>query len=107
MGFLNNINAVIVEYLGPLGPMILLGTLGLIMIAVTVALMLSQPEDPIEKLKKQIQTPTANAPEQRLRQGERNEQFERHGHGVYWFADGGVYEGEWRHNLQEVRPDVT
>ena len=77
MVFLNNINAVIVEHLGPSGPMILLGTLGLIMIAVTVSLMLTQPEDPIEKLKKQIQTPTANAPEQRLRQGGRNEQLQK------------------------------
>ncbi len=77
MGFLNNINALIVEHLGPLGPMILLGTLGLIMIGVTVALMLAQPEDPMEKLKKQIQAPGSSAPEQRLRQGERNEQLQK------------------------------
>ena len=35
-------------------------------------------------------------------EGERNEHGERHGHGLYRFADGGVYDGEWRHNLQEV-----
>ena len=34
-------------------------------------------------------------------EGDRNERGERHGMGVYNFSDGGVYEGEWRHNLQE------
>ena len=33
--------------------------------------------------------------------GERNETGERHGRGAYHFADGGVYEGDWRNNLQE------
>ena len=36
-----------------------------------------------------------------LYEGERNEAGERHGRGSYRFGDGGVYEGEWRHNLQE------
>ena len=35
--------------------------------------------------------------------GERNEEGERHGHGVYRFADGGVFDGQWSNNLQEVR----
>jgi hypothetical protein len=35
--------------------------------------------------------------------GERNEAGEREGRGVYRFADGGVYEGEWKGNLQEGR----
>jgi tight adherence protein C len=77
MEFLTTLNTMIVEYLGPLGPMILLGTLGLIMVVITVSMMLSQPEDPIEKLKKSIQSPTSDNPQQRLRQGERNEQLQK------------------------------
>jgi len=34
-------------------------------------------------------------------EGQRSAAGERHGNGVYYFADGGVYEGEWRFNLQE------
>lgn len=34
-------------------------------------------------------------------EGERNGEGERHGRGVYRFADGGVYEGSWVDNLQE------
>jgi len=33
--------------------------------------------------------------------GERNENGEREGRGIYRFADGGIYEGEWKSNLQE------
>ena len=47
MEMINTLNDIIVEYLGPLGPMILLGTLGLVIVALTISLMLSQPEDPM------------------------------------------------------------
>ena len=77
MEMLNNINALIVEHLGPLGPIIILGTLGVIMVALTISIMLSQPEDPMTKLKKQINAPTDNEPEKRLRQGERNEKLDK------------------------------
>lgn len=77
MEILSSLNAVIVEFMGPLGPMILLGTLGLIMVVVTVSMILNQPEDPMEKLKKSVQAPTSENPQQRLRQGERNEQLQK------------------------------
>ncbi|WP_298972215.1 type II secretion system F family protein [uncultured Roseobacter sp.] len=78
MEMLKSVNTMIVDLLGPLGPMILLGTVGLIMVAVTVALMLNQPEDPMAKLKRSVQTPDASKePQQRLRQGERNEQLQK------------------------------
>ena len=59
MEFISTINETIIEYLGPLGPMILLGTVGLIMVILTVSIMLSQPEDPMTKLKKSIQQPSS------------------------------------------------
>ncbi len=77
MEMLSNLNALVIEYLGPLGPIIVLGTLGVIMVALTISLMLSQPEDPMSKLKKQINAPDESKPEQRLRQGGRNEKLEK------------------------------
>lgn len=77
MELLSSLNAVIVEFMGPLGPMILLGTLGLILIVITVSMILSQPEDPMDKLKKSVQAPTTENPQQRLRQGERNEKLQK------------------------------
>lgn len=78
MEFLSSFNAMVVDMLGPLGPIIILGTIGLIMVAVTIALILQQPEDPMAKLKKSVQSPNgANEPQQRLRQGERNEQLQK------------------------------
>ena len=79
MEFFYSLSEKITELLGPLGPIIILGFLGLVLIIITVSMMLSQPEDPMAKLKKQIQNPnaTANTPQQQLRQGERNEQLQR------------------------------
>lgn len=78
MEILNSINTLIINSLGPLGPMILLGTVGLIMVAVTAIMMLNQPEDPMAKLKRSVQSPTSGKePQQRLRQGERNEQLQK------------------------------
>ncbi len=77
MDFLNSISTMVTDLLGPLGPIILLGVLGLILVVITVSLMLNQPEDPMAKLKKSTQKPTGKEPSQRLRQGERNEKLER------------------------------
>ena len=79
MGFLQPINDFLVEYLGPLGPVILVGVLGLVIVAITISMMLAQPEDPLDKLKKNAaKTGTASETQkERLRQGGRNEQLER------------------------------
>ncbi len=78
MGFLQPVNDLLVGYLGPLGPIILVGVLGLVIVAVTVSMMLAQPEDPLNKLKKNAKSgTTTEAQKERLRQGGRNEQLER------------------------------
>lgn len=78
MGFLQPINDMLVDLLGPLGPVILVGVLGLVIVAITISMMLAQPEDPLEKLKKNAQAGTTTAGQkERLRQGGRNEQLER------------------------------
>lgn len=78
MDFFTTVNAIVTDLLGPLGLIIILGSLGLIMIAVTVVVMLRRPEDPLTKLKKSAQSQgTVQEPQQRLRQGERNEQLQK------------------------------
>lgn len=78
MGFLQPINDLLVSYLGPLGPVILVGVLGIVIVAATISMMLAQPEDPLDKLKKNAQAGTATTThKERLRQGGRNEQLER------------------------------
>ena len=68
----------VTDILGPLGPMILAGVLGLMMIVVVFIMMLKQPEDPLTKLKKASKGGTTTGPQkERLRQGARNEQLER------------------------------
>ncbi|MEM6372971.1 MAG: type II secretion system F family protein [Pseudomonadota bacterium] len=65
------------DLLGPLGPIIIVGVLGLMMIVIVVAMMMRQPEDPLAKLKKTNRPQTGGPQKERLRQGARNEQLER------------------------------
>ena len=52
MQFLNDLNTMISDVLGPMGLIIIVGVLGLAMVAVTIAMMLRQPEDPLTKLQR-------------------------------------------------------
>ena len=49
---LDNINTAIGDVMGPFGMIIILGALGLIMVMITVVMMVNQPEDPLDKLKR-------------------------------------------------------
>jgi len=79
MDSLTALNELIISHLGPLGPMILLGALGVLLIVGTVVMMLAQPEDPMTRLKKQVEAPkdSAKEPSKRLRQADRNEQLQK------------------------------
>jgi hypothetical protein len=78
MQFLQSINDMLTEQLGPFGPLIVVGVLGLFMILVTIPIMMNQPEDPLKKLKRDMNPKTANKPKkEQLRQGGRNEQLEK------------------------------
>ena len=50
MDFFNNIYGALTSSLGPFGPLILVGTLGVFLILVTIPIMISQSRDPIDKL---------------------------------------------------------
>ena len=68
----------ITDILGPLGPIIIAGVLGLMMVVIVVVMMMRQPEDPLEKLKKNSRAVANGKPQkERLRQGAHNEQLER------------------------------
>ncbi|MEH6831015.1 MAG: type II secretion system F family protein [Sulfitobacter sp.] len=49
---LGNINTAIAEIMGPFGMIIILGAIGLIIVMITVVMMVNQPEDPLDKLKR-------------------------------------------------------
>ncbi|HSF63527.1 MAG TPA: type II secretion system F family protein [Paracoccaceae bacterium] len=51
MEFINHINALLVEKLGPAGPLLAVGMLGVLLILVTLPAMLNKKEEPFEKLK--------------------------------------------------------
>lgn len=78
MELLNTFSTTILDMLGPLGPIILAGALGLIIIALTVVMMLRQPEDPMDKLKRTASS-LSNGGEQheKLRQSGHNQQLDK------------------------------
>ena len=78
MEFLNEINTYLTDQLGPFGPLIVVGALGLFLILLVIALMLNEPEDPLKKLKRNMNQDSKPKPQkERLRQGGRNEQLEK------------------------------
>ena len=81
MEYLSPINDFLVEQLGPLGPLIAVGILGLFMVLLTIPMLLNQPEDPLKKLQKNIQQENKPKPrKERLRQANRNEQLQKCAH---------------------------
>ncbi len=77
MNFLDQINARVSETLGPMGLIIIIGVLGLTLVALTIAMMLRQPEDPLAKLKRTASAPTGDATRQQLRQSDQNAQLQK------------------------------
>jgi len=77
---LNSINTAISDVMGPFGMIIILGVLGLILVMTTVAMMMNQPEDPLDKLKRQEAAPRRDGMDDTpasLRQKDGNAQLEK------------------------------
>jgi len=55
MDYLGKINEMLVELLGPTGPLIAVGALGVLLILVTIPVFLKKNEDPLDKLKRSTQ----------------------------------------------------
>jgi len=77
MEFLNQLNDQINQALGPMGLIIIVGTLGVTLVAITLVLMLRQPEDPLTKLKRTSTAPTGDSAREKLRQSDQNAQLQK------------------------------
>ena len=53
MGFLSDINTMLTDAFGPLGPLLALGMLGLVLVLATIPAMLKKQPEPFSKLKAQ------------------------------------------------------
>jgi tight adherence protein C len=79
MEFLNNINTMLVNSLGPLGPLIALGGLGLLLIIAALPTMLKKRVEPFAKLKAQQNSSAvaAKKPGDALRHGEKSTKLDK------------------------------
>lgn len=66
---LQTLNDMLVEMLGPLGPLIAVGALGFILILLTVPFLLKKDRDPLDRLKEQTHKKSDATDKVRLRQG--------------------------------------
>ncbi|KIN73401.1 type II secretion system F family protein [Sulfitobacter guttiformis] len=76
---LSNINTSISDVMGPFGLIIILGALGIILVLITVVMMVNQPEDPLDKLKRDRTAPRKGDGQiATLRQKEGNAQLQKY-----------------------------
>jgi tight adherence protein C len=68
MEFMTNLQTMLIDLLGPFGPLIVVGMLGLLLIGLTLPVLLRKPADPLDKLNNTAREPTvANTQSGRLR----------------------------------------
>jgi len=78
MEFIGNLNTMLTNQFGPLGPLLALGGLGFVMILATLPTMLKKKVNPFEKLKAQRATiKTTNENGKTLRRGEKQDKLEK------------------------------
>jgi len=80
MQFLTQIQDLLTETLGPFGPIIGVGTLGLLLIAIVIPIMIKDSKDPLEKLKRDQRDQSASRDRTgpRLRTNQRNEKLDKY-----------------------------
>jgi tight adherence protein C len=77
MEILNNINTVLTDSLGPMGPLLALGGLGLFLMLIALPTMLAKKPDAFSKLKAQRLPVVTSRPGQDLRRGEKANKLEK------------------------------
>ena len=78
MGFLNDINTMLTDAFGPLGPLLALGLVGLVLVLATIPAMLKKQPEPFSKLKAQrLDVAKAARPGADLRRGEKTDKLEK------------------------------
>jgi tight adherence protein C len=79
MEFVTNIQTLLTELLGPFGPLIVVGLLGLILIGVTLPVLMKKQEDPLDRLNPANRARNEAAPKaERLRQGNGRDTLEKY-----------------------------
>lgn len=79
MEFLNNMTQLVTDALGPFGPLIAVGTLGLILVALTVPILIRESKDPLDKIKQASRSGTEpDDQKKRLRSGKRNQKLDKY-----------------------------
>ena len=79
MQFLDSITQSLTDALGPFGPLILIGTLGVLLVLITIPILIRQSQDPLDKLKKANRSgQPEEATKKRLRTKGRNEKLDRY-----------------------------
>ncbi len=80
MGILESITGILTDSMGPFGPLIAMGTLGIVLVLITIPIMIKQAQDPLEKLKKAGQNGQVNQNNkaEKLRTKSRNEKLDKY-----------------------------
>ena len=78
MDFIANINAAITGLLGPAGPIILLGGVGLLLLLACIPIVMSQKPDPMDKLKEAQQSRVQKETKAILREKGRNDKLNKY-----------------------------
>ncbi|PID35298.1 MAG: pilus assembly protein TadC [Rhodobacterales bacterium] len=73
---LEQIQIFLTELMGPLGPVLALGILGLFLVLGTLPILMNRPQDPLDKLKQQTQRPVAD-PKMALRTAQGHDKLEK------------------------------
>ncbi|MDD9726293.1 type II secretion system F family protein [Roseovarius sp. SK2] len=67
------------DTLGPFGPLIAVGTLGLLLVLLTIPILIRESNDPLDKIKKQSRSGLSTEDQKKkLRTGQRNEKLDRY-----------------------------
>ncbi|WP_108483088.1 type II secretion system F family protein [Oceaniglobus ichthyenteri] len=76
---MEKLNEMITAQLGPMGPLLLVGGLGLLLVVVTLPFVLTKKQDPLDKLGAYRKAAKAGTPEQQsLRAGNKNDKLEKY-----------------------------
>jgi tight adherence protein C len=78
MAFLNSMMGFVNEQLGPFGMLIVVGVLGLILVALTIPLLIRESKDPLDKLKKTNDAAQRQGTKVNLRSGKHNKKLDRY-----------------------------
>jgi tight adherence protein C len=77
MELLTSLNQTLIDAMGPLGPLIAVGGLGLLLVLLTLPSMLKKRVDPLDKLRASTTKPVKEDPKQALRRGDKVDKLQK------------------------------